>query len=130
MDLEIVFLQAQGFDRVFYVILPPEAGSVEVLWKLELAAYRLTASGRLWYLNSNDVLINRHRLTRSKLDYTIYYSLDANQHLKFIPAVYVDDYMYTGTEIDMETFEAFLRSTFDASKFACGSLDIMGCKIT
>lgn len=112
------------------MIPPREAELVGILWNLEIAAYGLTNLGRLWYLTSDNVLISRHRLTRLKLDYTLYFSLDANQHLKFILAIQVDDYMYSGKEIDMKSFKAFFRSTFNVSKLARGSLEIMRCKIT
>lgn len=66
----------------------------------------------------------------SKLDNTVYYFCGANQQLKFILALQVDYYMYTGTEAEMKSFEDLLGSIFDDSKFACGTLKLMGCRIT
>lgn len=77
--LETAFLQAHGFNPVIYVIPPHEAESVGSLWNLELPAYGLTDSGGLWYLTSNDVLINLRGVTRSKLDYSLYYLGGPNQ---------------------------------------------------
>ncbi len=129
MDIEAAFLQALGFNRVIYVRPPREAGLKGILWRLNLAAYGLTDSGRLWYLTSNDQLVQKHGLTRSRLDYTLYHSCDDDGRLDFIRAVQVDDYLYAGTPKRMEAFEAFLKSTFDVSKFARRSLSLMGCNI-
>ena len=74
MDVETAFLQALGFTRRIYVRPPREAGTPYVLCLLELAAYGLTDSGRLWCLTSNKELIQSFGLTRSPLDYTVYYS--------------------------------------------------------
>lgn len=96
---------------------------------LELSACCLTNSGRLWYPTLIDVLVNRHSLTWSKLDYTLYYPCDVNQRLKFIFAIQIGDYMYTCTESELKIFGAFLESTFDISKYVRGKLEVIGCKI-
>lgn len=130
MDIETAFLQALGFRRTIFVRPPREAGTPHILWKLELPAYGLTDSGRLWYLTSDAELIQNYGLTRSRLDYTLYYSVDDDKNLDFALAVQVDDYIYTGTDERMVAFEAFLSSTFDVGNFARGSLSLMGCEIT
>lgn len=130
MDIEAAFLQAVGFTRLIYVRPPREANQHGILWRLDLAAYGLTDSGRLWYLTSNDQLVRQHGLTRSRLDYTLYHMEDHNGRLDFVLAVQVDDYLYAGTSARMKAFEDFLHSTFDVGKFARRSLSLMGCEIS
>lgn len=111
-----------------HVVLPSDENLLGTLWKLELTVYGLADLGRWWYHTSNDVLINRCGLTWSKLNYTLYYSYGKAQQLKFNLAVLVNEYMNTSTDAEMKLFEAFLGSTSNASKFARGMLELMGCK--
>lgn len=129
MDIETAYLQALGFTRRIYVRPPREAKAPHVLWRLELPAYGLTDSGRLWYLTSDKELIKSFGLTRSPFDYTLYYSADENGSLNFILAVQVDDYLYCGTLSRLDEFEKFLSERFDVGKFARHKLSLMGCEI-
>ena len=129
IDIEAAYLQAQGFVRTIYVRPPREAQRRDKLWKLNAAAYGLTDSGRLWYLTSNNALIEEYGLSRSRLDYSFYFALDADERLCFALAVQVDDYIYCGTPSQMTRFEAFLREIFDVGKFIRRNLDVMGCSI-
>lgn len=100
------------------------------LWKLKLAAYGLTESGRLRCLPSNDLSVNSHGLTRSEVDYNLYFFCHINQPLKFITAVQIDDYLYSGAKTEIKSFEDPPGFTFDVSKFGRGSLELIGGKIT
>ena len=129
MDIETAFLQAIGFSRQIYVRPPREARSSHQLWRLELPAYGLSDSGRLWYLTSDRELIKSFGLTRSSYDYTLYYSTDSTGLLDFILAVQVDDYIYCGRPDRLNDFESFLSSRFDVGKFGRKKLSLMGCEI-
>lgn len=93
MDVKAAFLQAYGFTRGVYVRPPREAAAHGILWLLTAASYRLTDSGRLWYLTSNHELVHGHGLTKSRYDHTLYYSKDDNGCLAFVLVVQVDDYL-------------------------------------
>lgn len=45
-------------------------------------------------------------------------------------AVHVDDYIYTGTTSHTYEVKDFLFSRFDISKFARGTLQLMGYEVT
>ena len=130
MDVESAFLQALGFSRRIYVRPPREANTPDILWLLELPAYGLTESGRLWFFTSDKELIKSFGLVRSSLDYSLYFSKDASGSLDFVLAVQVDNYMYAGTRARIDAFESFLSSRFDVGTFERGTLSLMGCTIT
>lgn len=130
MDVRTAFLQALRFLRTIFVRPPREKNKPNVLWKLLAPAYGLTESGRLLYLTSNCALISEHGLTRSKYDYTLYYSRNDGGALDFVLAVQVDYYTYTGSSTRMAAFESFLSRTFEVIKLERNSLSVMGCTIT
>ena len=129
MDIKTAFLQAQGFDRTIYVKPPKEANDPSGLWELRAAAYGLVDSGRLWYRTSDSALISEHHLLRSKYEHTLYYKKDANQSLSFLLATQVDNYIYTGIEKEIKSFEKFLQHRFKVGTLERCNFNVMGTEI-
>lgn len=54
MDIMADYFQARGFDRDVHVKpWQKQDGSPGLLWMLEVAAYSLAESSRLWYLKNS-----------------------------------------------------------------------------
>ena len=130
MDIKTAYLQAQGFNRQIFVRPPKEVKDRSGLWKLCAPAYGLVDSGRLWYRTSDCALISDYHLTRSRYEHTLYYKQDASHSLTFLLVTQVDNYIYTGTENEISSFESFLQDHFKVGTLEKTNLNVMGTEIT
>lgn len=128
MDVSTAFLQAEGFHREIYVKPPKEAVDPTGLWKLQAAAYGLVDSGRLWYRTSDHALVTEYKLTRSCYEPKLYYKL-FDEKLAFILVTQVDNYIYSGSETEVSSFEKFLQSRFNVGTLDRNQFRVLGCEL-
>ena len=90
-------------------MLPKEAELGDhLMWKLRVAVYGLSDASRSWYLTARRIL-EETGLFESKIESSLFYSVDDQGHLNGILAMHVDDLLYGGTEqflLKMEVFKS------------------------
>ncbi len=128
MDVTAAFLQARGFNRDIFVRPPREEGAQGVLWKLTAAAYGLVDSGRLWYLTSDSALVNKFKITKSKLENTLYFRRAQTGELCFVLICQVDNYIYAGRPDQIVAFKAFLQTEFEVGELCRQQFNVYGCE--
>ena len=112
LDAVAAFLQADGFERIVFIRPPREENSSGLVWRLLAAAYGLGDSGRLWYLTSNTALCKDYGLSKSKTEPTLYYLQNKDGRLQLLVLVQVDNYIITGENDAVSSFEKFLKNAF------------------
>lgn len=82
--------------------------------KLLKAIYGLKQSGRAWYTNI-DSFLHQHGLTRSELDYNLYFAISAHG-LYTILILYVDDIQITGDDANaVSSLQSALENIYQMS---------------
>ena len=91
--------------------------------------YGLGDSGRLWYLTSDEALIQSFGIAKSKIEPSLYFKLDATGNLCLTLVFQVDNYVYTGTQEQLDLFEGCLQSEFKVGELHRRSFEVYGCEL-
>lgn len=111
-----------------FVQPPPQAEvPAGVVWQLRKCAYGLTDAPRRWY-DSVLKLMMQLNLTRSSMDHGLFTRHNAGRLVLFV-SVHVDDFLFGGTDAEVELFEDGLRSAFEAGPTKSGELTFTGLRI-
>ena len=125
IDIETAFLQTGEIKREIYIQPPSEEESSGRLWKLLKTAYGLVDGPIVWYLHSRKVLL-RYGLTASKLDPTLYFMENGS----LIIATQMDDFIYAGTENEIENFELYLKKHYKVGSIKAYNFSFSGVCIS
>nr|CAB3262901.1 uncharacterized protein LOC100184952 [Phallusia mammillata] len=115
IDIKTAFLQGETLDRNIYVKPPREANcSKDVIWKLEKCVYGLVDASKSWYRRVKQFMLD-HGAKISILDRAIFYWHDGNVLHGYI-SVYVDDFLWAGSNDFEHTIVKEIRRTFCVGK--------------
>ncbi len=107
LDVKQAFLQSDDMKREVYVVPPKEAELGDhLMWKLRMAVYGLSDASRSWYLTARRIL-EEIGLFESKIESSLFFSVNDQGHLDGILAMHVDDLLYGGTEQFLSKMEVF-----------------------
>ena len=95
LDVKSAYLQGDNIKRVIYLRPPPEFNNGN-LWKLKKTVYGLCDAARAWYIRVKNELINLS-VQMCGLDNSLF-MWHRNGKLEGIICIYVDDFLWSGTE--------------------------------
>lgn len=95
VDVKAAYLQGDDIEREVY-LKPPKEFDIGKLWKLKKTVYGLKDAARAWYLKVKDVLTDLG-VEKCTLDNSLFFWHE-NGILEGIICLYVDDFLYAGTE--------------------------------
>ena len=96
IDVKSAYLQGNPIDRDVYLKPPPEF-NCGTLWKLNKTVYGLSDAARQWFLRVTDELKHLGMKT-SSLDSALF-SWNHSGGLQGVICLYVDDFLWAGTQI-------------------------------
>ncbi len=97
MDIKSAFLQGMQLSREIYIRPPPEAGKVNVLWKLNKCVYGLADASLYWYNKVKELMLSTGG-KMSKVDPAVFYWLDEQCKVTVVLACHVDDFLWAGSQ--------------------------------
>ena len=113
MDVKAAYLQGDEIKRDVY-LQPPEEFNRGQIWKLKKTVYGLCDAARAWYIRVKSELISLG-VTKSPLDNSLFF-WHKNGVLEGVICVYVDDFLYCGTQ---EFVNSVIKTLME--KFKIGS---------
>ena len=112
-DIKTAFLQGEEINRKVFV-MPPKEAETNNVWLLKKCAYGLGNTSCKWYTRVKSFLLSIG-LKMSKGDPSIFYYYNGNV-LQGLIAIFVDDFLWSGTN-DFETsYISKLRKNFVIGK--------------
>ena len=96
LDVKSAYLQGNEIDREIFLKPPPEFENYQKVWKLKKTVYGLNDAARAWFLRVKSEL-DLMGVEISLIDPALF-SWKVNGSLEGIICVYVDDFLWAGTE--------------------------------
>ena len=124
--MRATYLQGGPIEKKVYLKPPPEYFNGKI-WKLKKTVYGLCDAARAWYLRVREELLNLG-VEASSYDSALFY-WTCGGCLKGIICVYVDDFVFAGTDEFYETVIAKLQSLFLVGTVEQGSFKYVGINI-
>ena len=113
MDISTAFLQGKSLCRPVFVKPPPEAEvDKSKCWMLLKGAYGLTDASHMWYERVDEVLTHGNYQC-SSADPALYFKYDKSRKVIGIVLCHVDDFLYTGSEVEIISLENIIRKNFE-----------------
>ena len=113
MDISTAFLQGKSLCRPVFVKPSPEAEvDKSKCWMLLKGAYGLTDASRMWYERVDEVLTHGNYQC-SSADPALYFKYDKSRKVIGIVLCHVDDFLYTGSEVEIISLENIIRKNFE-----------------
>ena len=113
VDVKAAYLQGDEIKRDVY-LQPPDEFNRGQIWKLKKTVYGLCDAARAWYIRVKSELISLG-VTKSPLDNSLFF-WQKNGVLEGVICVYVDDFLYSGTQ---EFVNSVIKTLME--KFKIGS---------
>ena len=126
LDVRAAYLQGNRIEREVFVKPPPEFDN-GMVWKLKKTVYGLSDAARAWYLRVKSEL-QRLGVRMSKFDSALFSWYSGNDCHGVI-CVYVDDFLWAGTDLFYEQVIKKLEKLFLIGKFGQGEFKYIGLKI-
>ena len=126
IDVKSAYLQGNAIAREIYLKPPPECDQGK-LWKLNKTVYGLSDAARQWYLRVKEELL-KLGVTVSRLDPALF-AWHEGDVLKGIICLYVDDFLWAGTESFQEKVINQLTNMFMMGSIASKSFKYVGLDI-
>ena len=126
LDVKAAYLQGNQIEREVLVKPPPEY-DMGKLWKLRKTVYGLSDAARAWYLRVKDEL-NSLGVKTSKYDSAMF-SWHHGGHLQGILCVYVDDFLWAGTDEFYKKVVKNLENLFLIGNSSEGSFKYIGLHV-
>ena len=126
LDVKAAYLQGNRIDRDVFLQPPPEFSN-GMLWKLNKTVYGLNDAARAWYFRVRDEL-DKLGLKRSSLDPALFF-YHINGVFHGIICVYVDDFLWAGTEKFDREIIAQIKILFTIGSSESGSFKYVGLNI-
>ena len=95
IDVKAAFLQGKKIERDIFVMPPPDAREIGIIWKLEKVVYGLDDASRNWYFSVKETLLELVCL-QSKLDKSLFRWYEG-EILQGIFLMHVDDFLFAGS---------------------------------
>ena len=127
VDVKAAYLQGNVIEREVYLKPPPEYDMGEV-WKLKKTVYGLCDAARAWYLRVKDEFVAL-KVVMCSLDNSLFSWYNQGK-LEGIICIYVDDFLWAGTELFEETIIAQLKSKFLIGSSGSATFRYIGLNIT
>ena len=126
VDVQAAYLQGNAINRDVF-IKPPVEYDNGTVWKLKKTVYGLCDAARAWYLRVRDELISL-KVVMCSLDNTLFMWF-YDGHLEGIICIYVDDFLWAGTErfkrlVIAKLHENFLIGSSESAAFKYVGLNI------
>ena len=109
MDVKAAYLQGENIKRVVY-LRPPAEFDNGYLWKLRKTVYGLCDAARAWYDTITNELI-KMGVRQCSLDKSLFLWYN-NGELEGIICLYVDDFLFAGSQVFLDTIIRTLVKTF------------------
>ena len=126
IDVKAAYLQGDKIERIIY-LLPPEEYYVGYLWKLNKTVYGLCDASKAWYDRVCKVLI-KLGVTQCLADKAIFFWYTDNK-LGGIIALYVDDFLYAGSQHFIDSIIKKLMTIFKIGSTGSGSFTYVGYRL-
>ena len=126
LDVKSAYLQGNHIEREVYLRPPPEYYSGQ-LWKLKKTVYGLCDAARAWYLRVRSQLLSLSAEV-CQLEPSLF-SWYHNGKLQGIICVYVDDFLWMGTQVFKEKVIDVLQGEFCIGSTASSTFKYIGLKV-
>ena len=126
LDVKAAYLQGGDIEREVYLKPPPEYFNGKI-WKLKKTVYGLCDAARAWYLRVRDELL-KLGVQASSHDSALF-SWTRNGNLEGIICVYVDDFLFAGSEIFYNEIITKLQALFLVGAVEQGVFKYVGLKL-
>ena len=126
MDVRAAYLQGNKIERDVFVKPPPEFDN-GMVWKLKKTVYGLKDAARAWYLRVKQELLQLG-VKISKFDSALF-SWHWDGECQGVICVYVDDFLWAGTDLFYERIIQKLEKLFLIGRFGEGEFKYIGLKI-
>ena len=126
MDIKAAYLQGHKMEREVY-LRPPSEFDNGSLWRLKKTVYGLCDAARQWYNRVRDQLIVMGA-TISSLDPALF-SWKYNDATEGVMCIYVDDFLWAGTDRFAKTVIDKLYQVFQVGSSHIGSFKYLGLNI-
>ena len=126
LDVKAAYLQGNPLERPVFLKPPPEY-DCGYLWKLKKTVYGLCDAARSWYHRVRDQLLLLG-LKMSTFDNAIFFCVK-HQQLQGIICVYVDDFLYCGTEWFCSSIISEVCNAFHIGSSQSGSFKYLGLNL-
>ena len=126
MDVKAAYLQGNEIERDVFVKPPPEFDN-GMVWKLKKTVYGLKDAARAWYLRVKQELLQLG-VKISKFDSALF-SWHWAGECQGVICVYVDDFLWAGTNLFYERIIKKLEKLFLIGSFGEGEFKYIGLKI-
>ena len=127
LDIKAAFLQGSDIDREVYVKPPPEFFN-DKIWRLKKTIYGLSDAARAWYLRVKTEL-TKLKVKVSKYDSALFTWKSDNDGVEGVICVYVDDFLWAGTQKFEEQIIRKLEDLFLIGSSGTGSFKYIGLRI-
>ena len=126
VDVKSAYLQGDKIQRDIYLRPPKEFDNGQI-WKLNKTVYGLCDAARAWYLKIKNEL-NSMDVKVCPLDNSLF-SWHKNGELEGIICIYVDDFLWTGSDLFHKNIITRLESKFSIGSSASVSFTYVGLSI-
>ena len=126
VDVKSAYLQGNSIQRKLYLKPPPEFNNGS-LWKLNKTVYGLCDAAREWYMRVKDEL-NSLSVKMCSLDNSLFV-WNRNGKLEGLICIYVDDFLWTGTNEFKEQVINELKEKFLIGSSASVTFTYVGLSI-
>ena len=126
IDVRAAYLQGNKIERDVFVKPPPEFDN-GMVWKLKKTVYGLKDAARAWYLRVKQELLQLG-VKISKFDSALF-SWHWDGECQGIICVYVDDFLWAGTDLFYERIIHKLEKLVLIGRFGQGEFKYIGLKI-
>lgn len=126
IDVKSAYLQGNEIEREVF-LKPPKEFYTGKLWKLKKTVYGLNDAARAWYLRVKSELIKLGAVV-SSLDPALF-KWDSAGHFEGIVCIYVDDFLWAGSENFKDNVIGILEKRFVVGTSEVGSFKYIGLNI-
>ena len=127
LDVKAAFLQGKRIERKLYVIPPKDYRKDNVIWQLNKVVYGLCDASRSWYLRVCEVLTNLG-MSMTSYDKAVF-TFRIDKHLEGLLLIHVDDMLYFGSKVFIQSVIEPFRSTFQISREESQAFKYLGMEL-
>ena len=126
LDIKSAFLQGGEIERDL-LVRPPREVTTGKLWKLRKTVYGLCDAPRAWYMSVKGA-VTELGMTVCNLDQALFFYFVGNK-LEGIMCIYVDDFLWAGTERFENRVIHPIKAQFKVGSTASGGFKYVGITI-